>query len=157
MLESIIPIKTQFPRLIFILLKEVNEEVPEKYHRYISGEINIIPDIEKIIGEIHEENERIKYSDQIKGQSRFDQRRVSTVDVGNSERFYVGFNNTRAKKAFIFYKDPENLQIKNRLSDTLTNITFISYKNLTEIQKKLSNYGGYQSILIANNQDIYEI
>ena len=31
------------------------------------------------------------------------------------------------------------------------------YKNLIDIQKKLSNYGGYQSILIANGQDIYEI
>jgi hypothetical protein len=114
----------------------------------------VIPDIEKIIGEIYEENEKIKYIDQTKGPSRFDNRRVSTVDVGNSERFSVGFNNTRAKKAFIFYKDPENTQIKNKLSDALTNISFIPYKDLPDIQKKLSNYGGYQSILIANNQDI---
>ena len=49
------------------------------------------------------------------------------------------------------------MQIKNRLSDLLNNITFISYKNLIDIQKKLNNYGAYQSILIANNQDIYEI
>ena len=49
------------------------------------------------------------------------------------------------------------MQIKNRLSDTLNNITFISYKNFIDIQKKLNNYGAYQSILIVNNQDIYEV
>ena len=84
MLENIIPIKKQFPRLIFILINELNEDISEKYKHYISGEINIIPDIEKIIGEIYEENEKIKYIDQTKGPSRFDNRRVSTVDVGNS-------------------------------------------------------------------------
>ena len=42
--------------------------------------------------------------------SRFDNRRVSTVEVGNSERFSVGFNNTRAKKAFVFYKSPDNVE-----------------------------------------------
>ena len=138
-------------------MNEINEEIPERYKNFISGEINMIPDIEKIIGEIYEENEKIKYVDQTKGPSRFDNRRVSTVDVGNSERFSVGFNNTRAKKAFVFYKDPDNMQIKNRLSDTLNNITFISYKNFIDIQKKLNNYGAYQSILIVNNQDIYEV
>lgn len=84
MLDNIIPIKKQFPRLIFILINELNEDIPDKYKHYISGEINIIPDIEKIIGEIYEENEKIKYIDQTKGPSRFDNRRVSTVDVGNS-------------------------------------------------------------------------
>lgn len=158
MLESIIPIKKQFPRLIFILLNEANEQLDEKYKNFISGEITLIPDIEKIIGEIHEENEKIKYADQGKGPSRFDHRRVSTVDVGNSERFSVGRQNTRSKKAFVFYKDPENMQIKNRLSDIFTNITFISYKNILDIQKKLNSYSSsYQHILIANSQDIYEI
>ena len=50
------------------------------------------------------------------------------------------------------------MQIKNRLSDIFTNITFISYKNILDIQKKLNSYSSsYQHILIANSQDIYEI
>lgn len=64
----------------------------------------------------------------MKSPSRFDNRKTSTVDVANSERFSVGFNNTRAKKAFVFYKEPENSMIINRLSEYLNNIQFIPYK-----------------------------
>ena len=90
----------------------------------------------------------------MKSPSRFDNRKISTVDVANSERFSVGFNNTRAKKAFVFYKEPENSAIASHMNETINNITFISYREMMDLQKKINIYQGYQSILIANNNDI---
>ena len=52
----------------------------------------------------------------MKSPSRFDNRKISTVDVANSERFSVGFNNTRAKKAFVFFKEPDNSAIASHLN-----------------------------------------
>ena len=64
------PIKKQFPRLIFILLNEMNEEVPEKYDIFISCKISEVNELEGIVGQIYEENEKIKYSEQGKNPSR---------------------------------------------------------------------------------------
>ena len=47
--------------------------------------------------------------------------------------------------------------IISKLSENLNNITFISYKQPADIQKKVNIYQGYQSILIANGNDVPEI
>lgn len=56
MLDSIMPIKKQFPRLVFILLNENHESISKDYQPFISGEINKINEIEGIINDIYEEN-----------------------------------------------------------------------------------------------------
>lgn len=84
-------------------------------------------------------------------------KKTSMVDVSNNERFTVGLSNQKAKKVFLFYKDPENLHVKSRLSDTFNNINFIAYKTVPDFKRLSATYNTYSSILIANGTDIPEL
>lgn len=84
-------------------------------------------------------------------------KKTSIVDVSNNERFTVGLSNQKSKKVFLFYKDPENLHVKSKLSDTFNNINFISYKNIADFKRIIAAYTTYSSILIANGTDIPEL
>lgn len=42
-------------------------------------------------------------------------KRTSIVDLSNNERFSVGLSNQKSKKAFLFYKEPDNNHIRVKL------------------------------------------
>ena len=84
---------------------------------------------------------------------KLDNKKTSYVDNNNSWRLSTGYQNTRAKKAFVFYKEPENDGIMKKISN-LNHITFVKYKDVADAQKKFNSHSGYQSVLIANGQDI---
>lgn len=69
----------------------------------------------------------------------------------------MGLSNQKSKKVFLFYKDPENVHVKSKLSDTFNNINFISYKNIADFKRIIATYTTYSSILIANGSDIPEL
>jgi hypothetical protein len=84
-------------------------------------------------------------------------KKTSMVDVSNNERFTVGLSNQKAKKVFLFYKEPENAHVKARLSDTFASINFIPYKSVADFKRLVGTYNNYSSILIANGADIPEL
>lgn len=105
------------------------------------------------MADIYEENEKIKYNEHGKIQSKMDNKRTSYVDNGNSWRLSTGYHNTRVKNAFVFYKEDKNKDLIKKI-ENLNHITFVKYKDLNDAQKKFNSYSGYQVVLIANDQDI---
>ena len=138
---------------MFILLNRDRRDIQPVDRPNISYEITRTEELEPIIAEIYEENERIKYNEQTKIQSKMDNKKTSYVDNGNSWRLSAGYNNTKSKNAFVFYKEERNKGLLKKVAN-LGHITFVPYKDVAEAQKKFNSYGGYQIILIANDDDI---
>ena len=84
-------------------------------------------------------------------------KKTSIVDVSNNERFTVGLSNQKSKKVHLFYKDPENVHVKTKLSDTFNTINFVPYKSVAHFKQIIGTYNNYSSILIANGNDIPEL
>lgn len=47
--------------------------------------------------------------------SKADNKRTSYVDNGNSWRLSNGYNNTKVKNAFVFYKEDQNKNLKKKI------------------------------------------
>jgi hypothetical protein len=77
------------------------------------------------------------------------------VDHTNNEKFSNAFNNQKSKKAFLFYKEPDNTHLKIKLLNDLGNVvSFIPYKNVAGLKNILGKYNSYSSIVIANGEEI---
>jgi hypothetical protein len=53
----------------------------------------------------------------------------------------------------VFYHRDKNKNLRKQV-EHLTHATFVPYKDFADLQKQLNTYSGYQTILIANEEDI---
>ncbi len=83
---------------------------------------------------------------------------MSVFDHSNNEKLSNAINNQKSKKAFLFYKEPDNTHVKLKLLNDVGNVvSFIPYKNVVGLKNILSKYNSYSSIVIANGEDIEDI
>jgi hypothetical protein len=159
MLDKLPAIKKKYPQTAFILENDTgNDEGIEIYRPYLSGQIKKISELDKIIADLYQENERIRFNaESNRAASRFEMKRTSIVDQSNNERFSVGLLNQKSKKAFLFYKDPDNSHIKAKLGENFTNLSFVSYKSVADFKRLIDTYNNHSSILIANGNDIPDL
>lgn len=86
MLDKIPVIKKKYPQTSFILESDnPHDEGIEQYRPYLSGQIRKIADLDKIIGDLYQENERIRFNaESNRAASRFEMKRTSIVDLSNN-------------------------------------------------------------------------
>jgi hypothetical protein len=86
MLDKIPSIKKKYPHAAFILEADTfHDDGIEQYRPYLAGQIRKISDLEKIIADLYQENEKIRYNaENLRAASRFDMKKTSIVDVSNN-------------------------------------------------------------------------
>lgn len=115
-------------------------------------------DLDKIIADLYQENERIRFNaESNRAASRFEVKRTSIVDLSNNERFSVGLSNQKNKRAFLFYKEPENSHVRHKLGENFPNINYIPYKSVADFRRLIDTYNNSSAILIANGNDIPDL
>ena len=78
------------------------------------------------------------------------------MNLSNNSLFNVGFSNQKSKKVFLFYKEPDNINIKSRLGE-LYSLSYIAYKSISDFKRLIESYNNYSVIVIANGGDIEPI
>lgn len=73
MLENIPQIKKKYPQAAFILEADTpHDDGIDQYRPYLAGQIRKIGDLEKLIADLYQENERIRFNaESMRAASRF--------------------------------------------------------------------------------------